>query len=102
MHIVQRSLHEDIEAAVLNKSVFDVWGILRALYESDTDSTIAEKYRVLDHMWYGDKEGEPMHEFLTRWRMAVREFMHVTGLSRRTPTALPCWSAHCRGSGDLH
>lgn len=80
MHIVQRSLHEDIEAAVLNKSVFDVWGILRALYESDTDSTIAEKYRVLDHMWYGDKEGEPMHEFLTRWRMAVREFMHVTGV----------------------
>ncbi|KAG3032201.1 hypothetical protein PC128_g4444 [Phytophthora cactorum] len=80
MHIVQCSLHEDIVAAVLNKNVFGVWSTLRALYESGKDSTIAEKYRVLDHMWYGDKEGEPMDEFITRWGMVVREFMDVTGV----------------------
>ncbi|KAG3136250.1 hypothetical protein PI124_g18582 [Phytophthora idaei] len=80
MHIVQCSLHEDIEATVLNKNVFGVWSTLRALYESGKDSTIAEKYRALDHMWYGDKEGKPMDEFITRWGMVVREFMDVTGV----------------------
>ncbi|KAF1779320.1 PH domain-like [Phytophthora cactorum] len=82
MHIVQCSLHEDIVAAVLNKNVFGVWSTLRALYESGKDSTIAEKYRVLDHMWYGDKEACTAQE-VEIYGNGSRPFIPVTELKEK-------------------
>ncbi|KAE9052629.1 hypothetical protein PR001_g315 [Phytophthora rubi] len=81
--ILQRFLHPDVECAILNKNIYDSWKVLCALYgnrSSPGAHDVYEMHRVLHHIRLGDKKGEPVREFVTRWEMLVQQYALATGI----------------------
>uniref|UniRef100_A0AAV1THT9 CCHC-type domain-containing protein n=1 Tax=Peronospora matthiolae TaxID=2874970 RepID=A0AAV1THT9_9STRA len=81
--ILQRCLHPDVEGAILNKNIYDSWKMLCALYgnrSSHGAHDVNEMHRVLHHIRLGDKKGEPVREFVTRWEMLMQQYALATGI----------------------
>jgi hypothetical protein len=81
--ILQRFLHPDVECAILNKNIYDSWKILCALYGNRSTPgahDVYEMHRVLHHIRLGDKKGEPVREFITRWEMLMQQYALATGI----------------------
>ncbi|EEY65498.1 uncharacterized protein PITG_16810 [Phytophthora infestans T30-4] len=81
--ILQRYLHPDVEAAILNKNIHDSWQMLCALYDNRSSPgahDVYEMHRVLHHIRLGDKKAEPVREFITRWEMLVQQYALATGI----------------------
>ncbi|KAG6592795.1 uncharacterized protein IUM83_16129 [Phytophthora cinnamomi] len=81
--ILQRFLHPDVECAILNKNIYDSWKMLCALYgnrSSPGAHDVFEMHRVLHHIRLGDKKGEPVREFITRWEMLMQQYALSTGI----------------------
>ncbi|GMF38821.1 unnamed protein product [Phytophthora fragariaefolia] len=81
--ILQRYLHPDVECAILNKNIYDSWKMLCALYgnrSSPGAHDVYEMHRVLHHIRLGDKKGEPVREFITRWDMLMQQYALATGI----------------------
>ncbi|KAI9994084.1 hypothetical protein PInf_016648 [Phytophthora infestans] len=79
--ILQRYLHPDVEAAILNKNIHDSWQMLCALYDNRSSPgahDVYEMHRVLHHIRLGDKKAEPVREFITRWEMLVQQYALAT------------------------
>ncbi|KAG7383261.1 hypothetical protein PHYPSEUDO_003884 [Phytophthora pseudosyringae] len=81
--ILQRFLHPDVEASILNKNIYDSWKMLCALYGNRSNPgahDVYEMHRVLHHIRLGDKKGEPVKEFVTRWEMLMQQYALATGI----------------------
>ncbi|GMF11527.1 unnamed protein product [Phytophthora lilii] len=81
--ILQRYLHPDVECAILNKNIYDSWKMLCALYGNCSNPgahDVYEMHRVLHHIRLGDKKGEPVREFITRWEMLIEQYALATGI----------------------
>ncbi|ETK90933.1 hypothetical protein L915_05403 [Phytophthora nicotianae] len=81
--ILQRYLHPDVEAAILNKNIYDSWKMLCALYDNRSNPgahDVYEMHRVLHHIRLGDKKAEPVREFITRWDMLMQQYAVATGI----------------------
>ncbi|KAL4108783.1 hypothetical protein PRIC1_000492 [Phytophthora ramorum] len=81
--ILQRFLHPDVECAILNKNIYDSWKMLCALYGNRSNPgahDVYEMHRVLHHIRLGDKKGEPVREFVTRWEMLMQQYALATGI----------------------
>ncbi|KAK1931554.1 hypothetical protein P3T76_012883 [Phytophthora citrophthora] len=81
--ILQRFLHPDVEAAILNKNIYDSWEMLYALYGNRSNpgaNDVFAMHRVLHHIRLGDKKGETATEFITRWEMLMQQYALATGI----------------------
>ncbi|KAL3660916.1 hypothetical protein V7S43_013933 [Phytophthora oleae] len=81
--ILQRFLHPDVEAAILNKNIYDSWEMLCALYGNRSNPgahDVFTMHRVLHHIRLGDKKGESTREFITRWDMLMQQYALATGI----------------------
>ncbi|OWZ11943.1 hypothetical protein PHMEG_00014965 [Phytophthora megakarya] len=81
--ILQRFLHPDVECAILNKNIYDSWKMLCALYGNRSipgAHDMYEMHRVLYHIRLGDKQEEPVREFITRWEMLMQQYAFATGI----------------------
>ncbi|KAG1689439.1 hypothetical protein DVH05_002240 [Phytophthora capsici] len=81
--ILQRFLHPDVEAAILNKNIYDSWEMLCALYGNRSNPgahDVFAMHRVLHHIRLGDKKGETTREFITRWDMLLQQYALATGI----------------------
>lgn len=81
--ILQRYLHPDVESVILNKNVYDSWTMLCTLYgnrDSPGAHDVYEMHRVLHNVRLGDKKGEPVKEFLTRWEMVLQQYARAIGI----------------------
>ncbi|KAI9905265.1 hypothetical protein PsorP6_013585 [Peronosclerospora sorghi] len=81
--ILQRYLHPDVEYAILNKNIYDSWKMLCALYGNRNNPgahDLYEMHRVLHRIKLGEKKGESVREFITRWEMLMQQYALATGM----------------------